>query len=522
MQTLKLSRQEAAAELLRRRRARRSLVDYANAIEVPGKPVSEDADEWLFQPIETSVTAHHRLLLEAIERTAARRHGRLMVFMPPGSAKSTYTSVVAPTWLMGKNPGYRIILASYGSDLARRHGRRARQICRQSGFESIFGAGIASDTSAADEWALSNGSEYLAGGILSGITGNRANGLLIDDPVKGREDADSPVIRKKTREAFDDDLMTRLIPGGWIVLVQTRWHEADLAGGILPEKYDGRSGMIECRDGQTWEVLSLPAEAERADDPLGRAQGEMLWPEWFDERHWANFRANPRTWASLYQQRPAPDSGGYFDTTKIARYGIAPKGVVIIGASDYAVTEDGGDYTEHGIIGIDHASRWHLLDWWRSRTSSDAWIESQLDLVEKWRPAIWFGEAGPIRRAVEPFLAKRMQQRGLACWLEWLASIHDKPTRARSLQALIAMGWLSVPEGRPWVPALMDQLQAFPAGAFDDGVDVLSLAARGMQKFGKGLLPEPEKAAPPPPTLGRVPARILDAPEEKPVSRYKA
>lgn len=517
-----ISPSQAAAELLRRRRARASLVAYANAIEVPGKPASDDPDEWLFQPIETSVTAHHRLLLEAIERTAARRHGRLMVFMPPGSAKSTYTSVVAPTYLMGKHPGYRIILASYGSDLARRHGRRARQICRQSGYSAIFGAGIAADTSAADEWALTNGSEYLAGGILSGITGNRANGLLIDDPVKGREDADSEVIRKKTREAFDDDLMTRLIPGGWVVLVQTRWHEADLAGGILPEKYDGRSGMIECRDGQTWEVLCLPAQAERADDPLGRAPGEMLWPEWFDERHWQNFRANPRTWSSLYQQRPAPDSGGYFETTKIARYGIAPRGMVVIGASDYAVTEDGGDYTEHGVIGVDHESRWYLLDWWREQAQSDVWIERQIDLIDKWKPAIWFGESGVIRRAVEPFLLKRMQQRGVPCWLEWLASINDKPTRARSLQALVAMGWLSVPEGKPWVPALIDQLLAFPAGAFDDGVDVLSLAARGMQKFGRGLAPVQPKERSIPPALGVVPARVLDAPAERPRSRYKA
>lgn len=522
MSSSKLSQQEAAAELLRRRRARASLVAFANAVEVPGKPAGEDPDEWLFQTIETSVAAHHRLLLEAIERAASRPHGRLMVFMPPGSAKSTYTSVVAPAWLMGRHPGYRILLASYGSDLARRHGRRARQVCRQSGYTATFGATISAETSAADEWALTNGSEYLAGGILSGITGNRAHGLIIDDPVKGRDEADSAVVRKKTREAYEDDLLTRLVPGGWVVLVQTRWHEADLAGSILPEKYDGRSGMVECRDGQTWEVLCLPAEAERDDDPLGRARGEMLWPEWFDEQHWAIFRSNARTWASLYQQRPAPDSGGYFQIEKIGRYGIAPRGMVIIGASDYATQEDAGDYTEHGIIGVDHESRWHLLDWWRGQTQTDIWIERQCDLIEKWRPAIWFGEAGVIRRAVEPFLAKRMQQRQLACWIEWLASIHDKPTRARSLQAIVAMGWLSVPEGRPWVPALLDQLQSFPAGAYDDGVDVLSLAARGMQRFGKGLVPQ---APPPPPArsvLGRIPARVLDAPEERPSSRYKA
>lgn len=521
MNDSKLSPQEAAAELLRRRRARASLVAFANAIDVPGKPASDDPDEWLFQPIESSVAAHHRLLLEAIERTAARPHGRLMVFMPPGSAKSTFASVVAPAWLMGKHAGYRIILASYGSDLARRHGRRARQVCKQSGYVAVFNAGISADTSAADEWALTNGSEYLAGGILSGITGNRAHGLIIDDPVKGRDEADSAVVRKKTLEAYQDDLLTRLVPGGWVVLVQTRWHEADLAGSILPEKYDGRSGVVECRDGQRWEVLCLPAEAERDDDPLGRERGQMLWPEWFDDQHWSNFRSNPRTWSSLYQQRPAPETGGYFDVPKIGTFGVAPRGMVVIGASDYAVTEDAGDYTEHGIVGVDHEYRWHVLDWWRERASSDVWIERQLDLIEKWSPAIWFGEAGVIRRAVEPFLVKRLQQRQITCWIEWLASIHDKPTRARSLQALVASGWLCVPDGRPWVAPLLDQMQSFPAGAYDDGVDVLSLAARGMQRFGKGLVPQAPAAPPVRSVFGRIPARVLDAPDEPPRSRYR-
>jgi hypothetical protein len=114
-----------------------------------------------------------------------------------------------------------------------------------------------------------------------------------------------------------------------------------------------------------------------------------------------------------------------------------------------------------------------------------------------------------------------MAQRSVACWLEWLPSINDKPTRARSLQALVAMGWLSVPD-RPWVQELLDQMMMFPSGAYDDGVDVLSLAARGMDKFGKGLKPELVAPPPPPPSLGRLPARVLDAPERRVVSRYKA
>ena len=319
-------RMSAARELLRRRRGRSSLVGYANAIDIPGKPVDEgDPDAWLFKPVETGVAAHHLLLLQAVERTAARRYGRLMVFMPPGSAKSTYCSVVAPSWLMGKDPDRRFILASYGSDLAKRMGRRARQVVKSPGFASIFGCSLSTSTSAADEWALTNGSEYLAGGILSGITGNRAHGLFIDDPVKGREQADSPTIRQKTWDAYQDDLLTRLIPGGFVVLVQTRWSEDDLAGRILPKNYAGQSGMVECRDGKVWEVINLPAQCEREDDPLGRQIGEMLWREWFDDEHWAPFRIQSRTWAALFQQRPRPDEGGIFKESWCQRrYGAIP------------------------------------------------------------------------------------------------------------------------------------------------------------------------------------------------------
>ncbi|WP_052763876.1 hypothetical protein [Microvirga massiliensis] len=273
---LHVSPQQAAAELLRRRRARESLAGFVNAVEIPGKPVSDDPDAWLY-PIETSVAAHHLLLCDKLEAISSTPHGRLMVFMPTGSAKSTYASVVFPTWFMGKRPGARHILTSYGSDLARRHGRRARQIVRSRAYQSLFGTALSADSSAADEWALTNGSEYMAGGILSGITGNRAHGLLIDDPVKGREDADSPVIRRKTLDAYEDDLKTRLIPGGWIALIQTRWHEDDLAGSILPRGWKGESGSIECRNGNVWKCCvcqrSAISRTIRSGANLGNSSG---------------------------------------------------------------------------------------------------------------------------------------------------------------------------------------------------------------------------------------------------------
>jgi len=114
----------------------------------------------------------------------------------------------------------------------------------------------------------------LAAGLLAGITGNRGSGAIIDDPVPGRQEADSEAHQKATAEAYQDDLLTRLMPNAWLAFIMTRWNENDLAGQILPHDYAGQSGMILCQDGLYWEVLNIPAKCEHEDDPLGRKIGE--------------------------------------------------------------------------------------------------------------------------------------------------------------------------------------------------------------------------------------------------------
>jgi hypothetical protein len=137
------------------------------------------------------------------------------------------------------------------------------------------------------------------------------------------EQADSAGIRDKIYSEYIDTVLTRLKPNGSVLLIQTRWHEEDLAGAILPADYNGESGMIQCRDGQVWEVLCLQAECEREDDPLGRKIGEFIWPEWFPKEHWSPWRDNPRaarTWSALYQQRPAPFTGVHFSRDMFKMY----------------------------------------------------------------------------------------------------------------------------------------------------------------------------------------------------------
>lgn len=469
---------------LARELARRDLVEYARRVPVPGSPMSE-ADETARIPlIESAQAEHHRLILAEMQRCMQTRHGRLMIMAPPGSAKSTYATVVAPSWYLGMQSDRRVILASYGGDLARRHGRRTRQLLRSSESSAILQHSISDDSRAADEFSLTNGSEYIACGIMAGVTGNRAHGIVIDDPIKGREDADSETIRDKTFAAYEDDLLTRLIPGGWVVIIQTRWHEDDIAGRILPEGWAGESGDIKCRDGNVWRVLCLQAECQTASDPLGRRVGDMLWPEWFDRRHWEQFRLNRRTWSSLYQQQPAPAEGILFRADDMMTYDRAPDGLRIIGGSDYAVTPDGGDWTEHGVAGLSEDGGLYLLDWWRGQTGPEIWVERKVDMIQRWGPLKWFGEAGPIRRATEGMLRRRMADRDALCPLEWLPSITDKPTRAQPIIATAGMGRLFWPRAA-WVAELQRQCLVFPAGSPDDGVDALSIIGRGAQTLGR-------------------------------------
>lgn len=336
------SKPQAAAEFLRRKKARSTLVDFSQALEIPGIPVSgeyldkEDPETGqlinrlegtpiLFAPVELRIALHHVLIMQAIQRCIEKPRGRLMIFAPPGSAKSTYASVLGTSWAMGRKPNTQVIMASYGAAIAAKHSRRVRQLAKDPRYTALWSTKprLLDDQRAVDDWSLTNGSSLMTGGLLSGITGNRADLFIIDDPVANREQADSPTIREKTYNEFIDTVMTRAKPQMSCILIQTRWHEEDLSGSILPLDYSGESGVMKCRDGQTWEVLCIPAEAESENDVLGRKKGEFLWPEHWPAEHWTTWRDNPRaarTWAALYQQRPAPFTGVHFNREMFKMY----------------------------------------------------------------------------------------------------------------------------------------------------------------------------------------------------------
>lgn len=443
---------------------------------------------------------HHLLWLDCLQQVEDGKIKRLLGLLPPGSGKSIYSSIVFPTHFLGRFPRTTVIVASYGSELPRKFGRRARSIVQQPKYKRIFDCTLSEESAAVDEWALTNGSEWMARGILTGITGNRVDGIVWDDLIKGREQADSDQIRNKTWDAYMDDLMTRRKPNTFEVGIMTRWHEDDPAGRILPANYEGESGWLKGQDGNDWYVVCLPAECERQDDLLGRKVGDILWPEWFTPEHFAPFKRSPRTWSALFQQRPAPESGDYFKAEWLKPYGPGQAvsvpdrdTLVVYGASDYAVTADGGDYTVHIVVGIDPQQNVYVLDLWRQQASSDVWVEEFCNLVEHWRPMGWAEESGQIKAGVGPFLEKRLRQRQLFIARAQFPTRGIKAVRAQSIRGYMSMNGLYVPTHAPWYPEFRRELLTFPAGKYDDSVDALGLIGQVLDKMiaGKTLAPPP-------------------------------
>lgn len=491
----------AGREFLRRQAARDSLIGFAQAIEIPGAPISDDPDEWLFRPVESGLARHHLVMLDAIERCLASDYGRLMLFFPPGAAKSTYASVVAPAYIMGKVPGIFVLMTSYAATPIIRHSKRGRQICASPQYGAIWGARLRDGERAANEWELTSGSHLFASGLLGGITSSRCDVGIIDDPVAGRQEADSPTTRATTRAAYDDDFLTRLKPRASIILIQTRWHPEDLAGSILPENYDGRSGRILCRDGQFWEVLCVPAKCERRDDPVGRKVGEYLWPEWFQQKHWAIYQSKPRTWSALYQQRPVPESGLHMQRQEFQRFefGQQPSNTRKYMSSDFAVTDEQArrrinpqadpDFSEHGVFEVDVAHHVWITDWWYGKVETDVSVPQGVAMAKLHKPDVWFGEGGVIESAVGPMIRSEQRRRRDYTDRIIVSSAGEKLAKCRAFIGMVKARTVHVPNCE-WGDRLIDMLCAFPAG-HDDAFDTCGNFGRGLDQVFEAREPAP-------------------------------
>jgi predicted phage terminase large subunit-like protein len=459
---------EAAAELLHRRTLRRSFKAWC---------------EFVLEPLGQRPAAHHLLLIDALEALARGDINKLLVAMPPGSAKSTYVSTLFPPWWLAQDPTKSMIAASNTAELAERFGRRVRNTIQE--HSAVLGYGVATDNAAAGRWETTRAGEYYAAGVMGTITGRRADLGVIDDAVKSRAEADSKLIRDKIWDWYRDDFTTRLKPGAKTAVVATRWNEDDLSGRLLEDMNTG---------GQAWHVLSLPMEAE-LNDPLGREPGERLWADWFTPQMVAMAKRDSRSWSSLYQQRPAPETGNYFKREYLRTVPTLPprSSLRVFGASDYAVTADGGDWTCHVVVGVDSEDRLFVLDLWRAQASSDVWVESFCDLVIQWKPMGWAEEGGQIRASLGPWLDRRQHERRAYVARTQFPTRGDKAVRAQSIRGRAALCGLHIPVDAPWRAELEAEMMSFPASKYDDQVDALGLIGQMLD-----TMMGPSAAKPPP------------------------
>lgn len=420
---------------------------------------------------------HHTLICKELEAVERGEVTRLIIEAPPRHGKSELCSRRYPAWYLGRHPANQVITASYGGVLSGDFGWEVRSIVGDDYYKVLFpDTALVADSKASNRWRTSQGGIYVAAGIGGPIGGRGAHLLMIDDPVKDREEADSPRYRDRAWNWYTNVAYPRLMPGGAIVIITTRWHEDDLVGRILEQEKAG---------GDKWRKITLKAIAEDSDI-LGRQPGEPLWPAWFSLKTLADIqttltsRDGPRAWEALYQQRPQAEEGSYFVTDYFNWFLLAnrPKHLTIYGASDYAVTADGGDYTVHGIIGVDPNDDIYVLDWWKAQTNSYEWVEAQIDLAEKWKPVKWATEKGQIEKGVGPFLDKRLRERRVYLDLESFTSAADKATRARSIMGRMSMGKVYFPKDASWIGELQSEMLRFGTAVHDDQVDVMSLFGR--------------------------------------------
>ena len=457
--TITPAQQAAARELLRRRRALESMVGFRDYMASTG------AADFQHAPAR-----HHLLMIRELERLERGDIQRLLILAPPGSAKSTYCSIQYPLWRLALRPGENILCAGNTQDLAEQFNRRRRNIALSPEWQTLAQVKLAADLQGAGHFGTEREGGIRAAGVSSAVVGFRSHLNILDDPIRGIEEALSPTTLDKQWEWFNSEFRTRLVPGGKELVVSTRWAKNDIAGRILSLVRDGK---------EDWTVIRLPMIADSEDDPLGRAIGEGLWPDYFTPTHVAQKQQNILLWSTQFQQVPLDASGSWISNEHVVYEECAPSDLHYVIAVDLALSVGKGDWTVFVVAGMDSSRRLHIVDVVRERVSPEATVQRLFDLCERYAPQEVLIDDDNASKVLSRLIMERGRPGGGSPppMIPQPMRGRDKETRSAAMRGQFLAGNVRVMRA-PWNAAFHHELLEFPSGAHDDQVDALGLLGR--------------------------------------------
>lgn len=421
---------------------------------------------------------------------------------------SELASIRFPAWHLGHNPRHEIINVGYNLDLPIKFSRKVREVVRDAHYQAMFpDTRLDQDSQSAESWNTTKGGGFTAAGVGGGITGKGAHILIIDDPLKNMEEADSIDRRDLLDEWYQSTAYTRLAPGGGVLYIETFWNDDDLAGRLQQRmqrdpmtdqfdivRYPALSEAWEYRNEETRIITRSPTELPpevvsegglKLLRPIDTCLHESRYPTDALKRIRSNMDS-PRIWSALYQQNPVPDEGMYFrkEFFRYQRTMPAATGHQLVTAWDFAIGEkQQNDWTVGVTLLQDSNDTLYVMDVVRFKGDAMQIVENILDTAKKWGSGIAGDyrlgvEDGQIWRAIEPLLKKRMSERKEFWSYEPLKPLTDKLSRARPLQGRMQQGRVVFPDEASWLKDTQTEMLRFPAGAHDDVVDAMAWGVR--------------------------------------------
>jgi len=415
----------------------------------------------------------HELIATALEKVDAGDIRRLIICTPPQHGKTYLTSQFFPSWFIGRHPSWSIIAVTYNQTRANQVGKKVRNNMTSPIHNAIFpNCNILQDTKSAHHVATAQDGNYYSIGVGGSVMGRSAHLVLIDDPLRGREDAESKLVREKMKEWYATSIYSRLRPDNRIVIISTRWHSDDLTGYLLKEHPQ-----------ENWKVIELRAIAEE-DDILKRPVGAALCPNIYTLKHLEQVKVIEGTynWESLYQQRPIAREGGIIQYTWIDDNWYAEvqeKNVTKTVISwDTAFRKENLNDPTAGSVWKITKNGYYLIDVFNKQLAFHKVIEKIKQLHAQYNPSVHLIEG---RASGQPIIDELKRTTTLPI-VEVSTQNLPKEVRLDSVSGLFESGKVHFPERAPWLIEAKDQLCLLPSYKFDDIADSIVHFLRWVNK----------------------------------------